>query len=69
MKQKLIKIWNTAWDISCDIFSLFVFLMCATLAVNLAIANPRYAINALIFSVIGYVVYRLKTKKGSNHEK
>lgn len=69
MKQKLIKIWNTVWDISCDIFSLFVFLMCATLAVNLAISNPRYAINALIFSVVGYAIYRLKTKKGSNHER
>ena len=68
IKNKLIKIWNVAWCMVIDVFGLFVFLMCATWAVNTAIDKPDNGITTLVFAIVGYSLYKFKTRKVKNRE-
>lgn len=65
MKGKLDKLF----EIVCDIFVLFIVMVYGSLAINTAIDNPRYGFGILLFTVVGYTVYRLTTKKGGSREK
>lgn len=65
MKNRL----NKLFDIICDIFVLFIFLVYGSLAINTALDNPRYGFSILVFTLVGYVFYRLTTKKGDSRGK
>lgn len=65
MKNKL----NKLFDMVCDIFVLFIFLVYGSLAINKALDNPRYGFGVLVFTLVGYMIYRLTSKKGDSREK
>lgn len=65
MKNKL----NKLFEIVCDIIVLFVVMVYGSIAINTALDDPKYGLGILAFTVVGYAVYRLTTKKGDSREK
>lgn len=65
MKNRL----NKIFEIICDIFVLFIVMVYGSIAINTVLDNPRYGFGVLAFTVVGYTVYRLTTKKGESRGK
>lgn len=60
---------NKLFEIVCDIFVLFIVMVYGSIGINTALDNPRYGLGILVFTVVGYTVYRLVEKRGDSREK